>query len=132
MNTMTYKDYEAVAEYDGDAGLSHREVLNLRDVITFQGQSAAGLKQAFADSAEDYLAFCKERERNQTSPIPASSSYESSRRSTELWPAPPSGQGSASINGWPRRWNVQRRGESSDITLSCRHVILRRSCRVGP
>ncbi|MCI4680391.1 type II toxin-antitoxin system HicB family antitoxin [Rhodoblastus acidophilus] len=61
MNTMTYKGYEAVVEYDEGAELFHGEVFNLRDVITFQGQSVAELKQAFADSIEDYLAFCKER-----------------------------------------------------------------------
>lgn len=61
MNTMTYKGYEAVVEYDEGAELFHGEVLNLRDVITFQGQSVAELKQAFADSIGDYLAFCKER-----------------------------------------------------------------------
>lgn len=61
MNTMTYKGYEAIVEYDEDAELFHGEVLNLRDVITFQGQSVAELKQAFAGSIEDYLAFCMER-----------------------------------------------------------------------
>ena len=61
MNTMTYKGYEAIIEYDEDAEFFHGEILNLRDVITFQGQSVAELKQAFADSVEDYLAFCRER-----------------------------------------------------------------------
>jgi predicted HicB family RNase H-like nuclease len=61
MNTMTYKGYEAIIEYDEDTEFFHGEILNLRDVITFQGQSVAELKQAFADSVEDYLAFCKER-----------------------------------------------------------------------
>jgi predicted HicB family RNase H-like nuclease len=61
MNTMTYNGYEAIVQYDEDADLFHGEVLNLRDVITFQGQSVAQLKQALADSVEDYLAFCKER-----------------------------------------------------------------------
>ena len=61
MNTMTYKGYEAIVEYDEDAELLHGEVMNLRDVITFQGQSVSELKQAFADSVDDYLAFCKER-----------------------------------------------------------------------
>ena len=37
------------------------EVINIRDVVTFQGQSVDELRQAFADSAEDYLAFCAER-----------------------------------------------------------------------
>ena len=61
MNAMTYKGYEALVQYDGDAEIFHGEVVNLRDVVTFQGSSAAELKQAFADSVEDYLAFCKER-----------------------------------------------------------------------
>jgi predicted HicB family RNase H-like nuclease len=61
MNTMTYKGYEASIAYDGEAELFHGEVMNLRDVITFQGQSVAELKTAFTESVEDYLAFCKER-----------------------------------------------------------------------
>ncbi|MCJ2022910.1 type II toxin-antitoxin system HicB family antitoxin [Methylobacterium sp. J-067] len=61
MTTMHYKGYEAVVDFDEEAELFHGEVLNLRDVITFQGSSAAELKQALADSIEDYLAFCAER-----------------------------------------------------------------------
>lgn len=61
MNVMTYKGYEALVEYDEDAGLFHGEVMNLRDVITFQGASVDELKRALAGSVEDYLAFCKER-----------------------------------------------------------------------
>ena len=58
---MTYKNYEAVIEYDEEASIFHGEVADLRDVITFQGRSVAELKKAFAESIEDYLAFCKER-----------------------------------------------------------------------
>lgn len=61
MNTMTYKGYEASIAYDEEAELFHGEVMNLRDVITFQGQSVAELKIALTDSVEDYLAFCKDR-----------------------------------------------------------------------
>lgn len=61
MNTMTYQGYEAIIEYDEEAELFHGEVMNLRDVITFQGQSVGDLKKAFAESVEDYLAFCQER-----------------------------------------------------------------------
>jgi predicted HicB family RNase H-like nuclease len=58
---MRYKGYEAIVEYDEDAGIFHGEVTNLRDVITFQGASTPELMEAFAASVEDYLAFCKER-----------------------------------------------------------------------
>lgn len=61
MTTMRYKGYEAVVEYDEDAEIFHGEVVDLRDVITFQGKSVAELKKALAGSIEDYLAFCKER-----------------------------------------------------------------------
>ena len=61
MNTMTHDSYEALVAYDEDAELFHGEVMSLRDVITFQGHSVIELKQAFADSITDYLAFCRER-----------------------------------------------------------------------
>ncbi|GGK31231.1 type II toxin-antitoxin system HicB family antitoxin [Salinarimonas ramus] len=61
MTTMTYKGYEAVVEFDEDAELFHGEVMNLRDVVTFQGRSVDELKGAFKDSIEDYIAFCRER-----------------------------------------------------------------------
>jgi predicted HicB family RNase H-like nuclease len=61
MNTMSFQGYEAVVEYDEDAELFHGEVMNTRDVITFQGRSVDELKTALAESIEDYLAFCRER-----------------------------------------------------------------------
>jgi len=61
MTTMTYKSYEAIVEVDEDADIFHGEVINLRDVITFHGRSVDELKRAFAESVDDYLAFCKAR-----------------------------------------------------------------------
>ena len=61
MTMMTHAGYEAVVEYDEDAGIFHGEVINLRDVVTFQGKSVAELQKAFAGSVDDYLAFCKSR-----------------------------------------------------------------------
>jgi predicted HicB family RNase H-like nuclease len=61
MTMMRYNGYEAAIEYDEDAGIFHGEVINLRDVITFQGRSVSELKKAFAGSVQDYLAFCKMR-----------------------------------------------------------------------
>lgn len=58
---MTYKGYEAVAEFDEGAGIFSGEVINTRDVITFQGSSVKELKKAFKDSVDDYLEFCAKR-----------------------------------------------------------------------
>ena len=39
MTIMRHSEYEAVVEYDDDAALFHGDVVNLRDVVTFQGRS---------------------------------------------------------------------------------------------
>ena len=58
---MQYKGYLARVEFDAEANIFHGEVINTRDIITFQGESVGELKKAFEDSVEDYLAFCAER-----------------------------------------------------------------------
>ncbi len=56
-----YKHYQARVELDDDAKILHGEVLNIRDVITFQGKSVEELQQAFEDSVNEYLAYCAEQ-----------------------------------------------------------------------
>ncbi len=58
---MEYKGYMGRVEFDDEAGIFHGEVVNTRDVVTFQGQSVKELKKAFRDSVDDYLAFCAQR-----------------------------------------------------------------------
>jgi len=58
---MEYKGYSAKIEFDEDANIFHGEVINLRDVITFEGETVDGLRQAFQESVDDYLEFCAER-----------------------------------------------------------------------
>jgi predicted HicB family RNase H-like nuclease len=58
---MEYKGYFAKVEFDDEANIFHGEVINLRDVITFEGETVDELRTSFVDSIEDYLAFCKER-----------------------------------------------------------------------
>ena len=58
---MEYKGYIGKVEFDDEAGIFHGEVINTRDVITFQGESVTGLTKAFRESVDDYLAFCQER-----------------------------------------------------------------------
>lgn len=58
---MEYKGYLGRVEFDEEAGIIHGEVINTRDVITFQGESVAEVKQAFHESIDDYLEFCRTR-----------------------------------------------------------------------
>ncbi len=58
---LHYKGYTGHIEFDDEAGLFHGEVLDLKDVVTFQGRSVDEIVQAFRDSVDDYLDFCAER-----------------------------------------------------------------------
>ena len=58
---LNYKGYTGHVSYDDDVKIFHGEVLDTRDVITFQGRSVEEIEQAFRESIDDYLSFCKER-----------------------------------------------------------------------
>lgn len=58
---LSYKGYTGHVEFDDEAGLFHGEVLDTRDVITFQGRSVDEIEAAFRESVDDYLAFCAKR-----------------------------------------------------------------------
>jgi predicted HicB family RNase H-like nuclease len=58
---MEYKGYSAKVEFDEGANIFHGEIINLRDVITFEGRTVDRLRQAFQDSVDDYLEFCSTR-----------------------------------------------------------------------
>jgi predicted HicB family RNase H-like nuclease len=61
VTTMTHDGYVALVDLDEDAGLFHGEVINTRDVLTFQGRTLDELKTAFADTITDYVEWCQER-----------------------------------------------------------------------
>lgn len=58
---MTYKGYMGYVDFDDEADLFYGEVINTRDVITFQGKSVKELRKAFKESIDDYLEFCQKR-----------------------------------------------------------------------
>lgn len=58
---LQYKGYSGQVEFDDEAGLFHGEVIDLRDVVTFQGTSVEDLEESFRDSVDDYLEFCEQR-----------------------------------------------------------------------
>ncbi len=58
---MEYKGYIGKVELDEEAGILHGEVINTRDVITFQGKTVEEINQSFKDSIDDYLDLCGAR-----------------------------------------------------------------------
>lgn len=58
---MEYRGYVGKVEIDNEAGILHGDVINIRDVITFEGTSVDGIQQAFRESVDDYLDLCTQR-----------------------------------------------------------------------
>lgn len=66
---LHYKGYTGVVEFDDEAGVFHGEVLDTRDVITFQGTTVEEIEHAFRESLDDYLDFCAERNEEPDKPF---------------------------------------------------------------
>ena len=66
---MKYKGYTGVVEFDDDVNIFHGEVIGMKDVITFQGESVVELKNAMAESVDYYLEWCNEREKTPEKPF---------------------------------------------------------------
>lgn len=70
---MEHKGYVGrITSVDENRGILHGDVVDLDDVITFQGRTLEELTQAFKDSVEDYLEFCAQR--SQDPEVPRSGS----------------------------------------------------------
>lgn len=66
---LNYKGFFGHVMYDDEAKIFHGEVINTRTVITFQGESVSEIEQAFKDSVDDYLDWCKERNKEPEKPF---------------------------------------------------------------
>jgi predicted HicB family RNase H-like nuclease len=60
LRMLNYKGYTGYLEIDEDAGIIFGRILDIRDVVTFKGDTVTETKQAFQDSIDDYLEFCQE------------------------------------------------------------------------
>ena len=66
---MEYKGYIGHVEFDDEANVLHGEVINIRDVITFQATSVEDIHKAFRESVDDYIEFCKSRNESPAKPF---------------------------------------------------------------
>jgi len=66
---MKYKGYYGSVQYDDEAKIFHGDIINTRSVITFQGTTVDEIEQAFRDSVDDYLDWCKERGKEPEKPF---------------------------------------------------------------
>jgi predicted HicB family RNase H-like nuclease len=62
MSTMLeYKGYLGSVEYNDEDEVFHGRLEFIRDLVTYEGADAKGLKEAFHEAVDDYLALCTER-----------------------------------------------------------------------
>ena len=61
MTAMTHKGYSARVEFDARDSIFVGRVLGLRTIISFHGETVAGLRAAFKAAVDEFLADSKER-----------------------------------------------------------------------
>ncbi|MGQ7791274.1 type II toxin-antitoxin system HicB family antitoxin [Faunimonas sp. B44] len=58
MNTMSYRGYSATIGFDEEDELFFGRIAGINDVVGFHADTVAGLKAAFEEAVNDYLAAC--------------------------------------------------------------------------
>jgi predicted HicB family RNase H-like nuclease len=62
MTTMLeYRGYLGSIEYSDEDEVLHGRLEFIRDLVTYEGTDARGLKQAFHAAVDDYLALCADQ-----------------------------------------------------------------------
>ncbi len=59
MNNLNYRGYHAIVQYEADSDVFVGRLAGISDIITFEADTVAGLKSAFIEAVDDYLAHCK-------------------------------------------------------------------------
>ena len=70
---MQYKGYIGKVEFDDEAGIFHGEVINTRDVVTFQGETVTELERRSRSPFDIISPFASCAARPPTNLSPASS-----------------------------------------------------------
>jgi len=58
MNAMVYKGWAARIDYDGDDEIFVGHLAGVNDIVGFHADTVAGLKRAFHEAVDDYIASC--------------------------------------------------------------------------
>ena len=57
---MTYKEYTAQIVYSEEDNCFIGDLVGIRDIVSFHGDSLAEIREAFEESVDDYLLTCQE------------------------------------------------------------------------
>jgi len=59
MNTLEYKKFVGSVNFSEEDDVFFGKIEGINALVTFEGQTVAGLKKAFKEAVADYLEFCK-------------------------------------------------------------------------
>jgi predicted HicB family RNase H-like nuclease len=68
MNVMTHKNYAARIEYSDEDACFVGRVTGIRDIVSFHGETVSGLRAAFEEALDFYLASCAARSEKPNKP----------------------------------------------------------------
>ena len=68
MTQLEYKGYIGTAELSEADGVLQGKLAHIRDVVTYESATAAGLVKAFHEAVDDYLADCEADQREPDKP----------------------------------------------------------------
>ena len=57
-NAMNYKGYVGTVEYSEEDGCLFGRIAGIQDIISYEGESVAEIRQAFEEAVDDYLEHC--------------------------------------------------------------------------
>ena len=73
MSTMLkYKGYFGSVAYSAEDGVLHGRLKFSRDLVTYEGKDAKGIRAAFREAVDDYLALCEAEGRKPDVPLKGS------------------------------------------------------------
>ena len=58
---IKYKDYFGSVHYSDEDGVFHGKIEFIQALVSYEGTDIKGLRKAFHDAVDDYLALCKEK-----------------------------------------------------------------------
>lgn len=66
---LEYKGYFGSVRYSDEDEILHGKIEFIRDLVTFEAKDARGLKRAFHEAVDDYLALCADQGRRPDEPL---------------------------------------------------------------
>ena len=72
MSLLHYKGYAGSIEPQVENDILFGQILFINDLVTYEADTLKNLKQEFQTSVDDYLAFCKEHDKQPNKPFKGS------------------------------------------------------------